>query len=92
MLASLVGVWGYEAGASGTPTIPKGAQILKIIAHASAGGATVAINGGDAIPIINGAPPTVLDFHHLLVVSPNAENPVVFTGTDQFFVEYVKPS
>ena len=90
-LASLRGKWGYKAGSSGTPAIPAGAQILSIIAHASSGGATVAINGGDAIPIINAAPPTVIQFLHLLVVSPNGGGGVVFTSTDSYFVEYVDP-
>ena len=81
--------WAYKAGASGTVTVPAGARILQIVAH-STGAASVAIFGGDAIPIITGAGPTRIVFDHELVVSKTGATDVVFTGTDSYFIEYVK--
>lgn len=86
----LFGAYGYAAGANGSPTLPKGAQITKIIAHASAGGATVAINGGDAIPVINGAEWLNISLGHLLLTAKTT-TPVVFTGTDSFYIEWINP-
>ena len=83
--------WGYAAGTSGTATLPKSATVLRIIAHASAGSATVAINGGTAIPVINGAAPLDIQFNHDLVgpTTPGSSPSVVFTNTDSYMVEYI---
>ncbi len=87
---NLFGSWAYKAGANGTPAIPKGSRILSIIAH-STGAANVTINGGDALPIINAAAPTVIRFPHQLAVT-TAANAVVFTGTDQYWIEFLAPA
>jgi hypothetical protein len=82
----------YSAGASGTVTIPKGCRILQVHAH-SAGAATVAIFGGDAIPV----PTTGWGWqpNHLMWVSGSAQfsgsQTIVFTGTDAYFVEWERP-
>lgn len=86
---------GYKAGANGTVTLPKGAILLQVVAHASAGGATMSIFGGDAMPVINGAPPTVIPFlNENWQARDNAASAgsqdVVFTGTDSYFVEWVQ--
>jgi hypothetical protein len=83
-----LGTWGYVAGASGTASVPVGSKVVKIATHASSGGATLAINGGDAIPVISGAPPLVLDFHHDLLIAK--ANGFVFTSTDSYLVEFIK--
>jgi hypothetical protein len=95
-LYSLIGKWGYKAGTSGTPTIPAGAQILRVVAHASAGGASFKMRDasgsyGNDVPVVNGAPPTNMAFRHLNFVSPSTTDPIVFTGTDQYLVEYIEP-
>lgn len=92
MWSELRGRWGYRAGTSGTPAVPKGSQIIRIVVHASADGASFAINGGDAVPVVNGSEALDLLFPHLLIVSPHTQDPVVFTGTDKYMVEFVTPS
>lgn len=95
MWRELVGTIGYVAGASGTVTVPAGACVLKIVAHASVGAATIVMFNGDAIPIVNGAPPIELSFMHTLWQSRNntslaGSQNIVFTNTDSYFVEFVK--
>jgi hypothetical protein len=90
MFQDLAGrVFSYAAGTAATVTVPAGAMVIEIIVHASAGSATVSIFGGTAIPIINGAPPTVIRFNHDLVqaATNNANNTIVFTNTDSYYVE-----
>lgn len=89
MDASLAGKWVYKAGTVGTVTVPIGAAILQLRAHAS-GAATVSIFGGDAVPIISGESAFILRFSHLLATSSNASQAIVFTGTDSYLVEYVQ--
>ena len=87
---TLIGTPGYTAGASGTVTLPPNAVLLAITAHASVGAATATIFGGDAIPIVNGAPPWCVDFKHaLFAASTAASRAIVFTNTDSYFVHYV---
>ena len=83
----------YEAGVSGTVTLPVGAVILQVHAHSS-GAATVSIFGGSDIPI-----PTSgwgWQIQHLMWVSGSKGNPssgskdIVFTGTDAYFVEWMR--
>jgi hypothetical protein len=90
MSLTIYGTWAYKAGASGTPPIPGGARVLTIVAHASGSGASVTINGGDAIPIVAGAAPTKITFKHQLLIAQ--ANGLVFTGTDQYYVEFLKPA
>jgi hypothetical protein len=95
--ADLNGRWEYKAGASGTVTIPKGAAVVELSAHSTAGGATVAIFGHDAIPIA-AADRFVMRPGHLLVAPPlTGDDPavagfdqIVFTGTDSFFGAWVR--
>lgn len=82
---SLVGTWHYDAGASGTITLPNGAFIIQILFT----GGTCSIFGGDVIPS-PGTAPGHLEFPHdgarAKVGDPNT---VVFVGTTSFFVEWV---
>lgn len=87
---SLPGTPGYFAGASGTVTLPAGAVLIAVTAHASAGGATCTIFGGQAIPIVSGAPAFSLDLKHANYVAAGtgAQAQLVFTGTDHYFVHW----
>lgn len=81
-LADQTGTWDYHAGASGTVTCSAGEKILGIAAHASSGGATMTINGGDSVPVPIGG----------IGIQPqgNITAPtIVFTGTDSYFIEFV---
>ena len=88
MAGSLFGYWKQYAAASGTVTLAKGAQLIQLRAHSSAGG-TVVIFGGPAIPIITGESAFILRFDHGLAVAPSATPTIVFTGTDSYFVEAI---
>lgn len=91
----------YEAGgASGTVTLPAGACIILIITHATAGGATLQILGGAnangqgaTIPVIAGANQLTIQNYHPLhqANSASAAKTIVFTGTDQYYVQYAVP-
>lgn len=91
---NLVGTIGYSAGASGTVTIPVGACVLSIVVHSTAGGTLTMFNGA-SFPIIAAAAPITLQFRHTLWQSrdntpvPGSQN-LVFTGTDSYFVEWIK--
>lgn len=89
MWRELVGTWVQAAGSSGTVTLPKGGILLQIVAVDTGGGGSVAIFGGTAIPL-TAAVPLSLRFNHTLAQAPTADQTVVFTGTDSYFVEYLK--
>lgn len=75
------GVWDYYGGSSGTVIVGAGERVLGIAAIATAAGATVAINGGDAIPV-----PT--DIGVELAPRANLTAPtIVFSGTASYLVE-----
>ena len=92
MYNEIQGTWGYAAGTSGTVTPPAGSRILSICAHATTFPATVTIFGGTPIPII--ADPVtswfVFKVLHGLCIAQGTTPTIVFTGTDSYFVEYVK--
>lgn len=81
---------GYATGTSGTVTVPAGASVVLIVVHASAGSATMALFGGSAVPIINGAPPAEFRFNHTLWQSTSASSTIVFTNTDSYFVHWIR--
>jgi hypothetical protein len=87
----LIGSAANLAGTSGTLTVPSGGIIVGILAHASAGGASVSIFGAPAFPIVSGAAPTWLAFNHTLYASNSTNSgAVTFTGTDVACVFYIK--
>lgn len=90
---NLNGTMGYSAGASGTATIPKGASVLQIVAHSTAGG-TLTIFGGASIPIVANTPFSAAYRHRNWAAADNTVNAgtqdLVFSGTDSFYVEWVK--
>jgi hypothetical protein len=90
MWRGLIGTPGYAAGTSGTVTVPAGATVYLIVAHASSGAATVTIFGGAAIPIINGAAPLELQFLHDLYTANTNSAAIAFVNTDSYAVFYVK--
>lgn len=88
MWHNLNGTLAQAAGTSGTVTLRAGSIVLLVIAHASAGGASVSILGGPSIPIINGAAPIVIqNYHTLLKVDASNAGTIVFTGTDLYYVQ-----
>lgn len=86
--------WNYEAGSSGTVTLPAGAVVLSIRAESHAANGTVTIFGGDAIPI-DGATPgsghsiAALQFPSGQCVAEGGTKTVVFANTVSYFVEYL---
>ncbi|HEY2408838.1 MAG TPA: hypothetical protein VGI10_22690 [Polyangiaceae bacterium] len=83
---------GEAAGNAGTVTLPKGAVLILIIAHASAGGATLQALGGPTIPVPVSTAPLVIQNHHALRQQNSATGvSVIFTGTDSYYVQYATP-
>lgn len=81
-ITSTTGAWAYQAGASGTATIPAGGKVIGIAAHATTAG-SFTINGGASVPIPANAGVALQPVGNLVAPS------IVFTGTDSYFVEYV---
>lgn len=90
---SLVGVFGDLAGTSGTATLPAGAVLLTLSAHASAGSATFQIFNGATVPVINGAATLVYTFEHTLIQAKSGagNNTITFTNTDHYYLQWVVP-
>lgn len=79
------GVWGYNAGVSGTLNVAANKRVLTITATSAAlAGATMTINGGQTIVIPPGASITITPKANL--VAPT----IVFTTTVSYFVEFVE--
>jgi hypothetical protein len=86
--------WQYQAGASGTVTLPAGAVIMSVRAESHSAAATVEILGGDAIIVDGGTVPAAhmvlsLAFPHGQCAVEGATKTVVFTSTASYFVEYI---
>lgn len=86
------------AGTAGTPTIPAGAIIRRIVV-VGAGGATVAMPDGSGgtvtIPVPAAYPHIVFDDGELVATTPmirSAGSDVVFTSTTSYVVEVYIPS
>ena len=87
---SLIGAWSYKGGTGpGTVTVPLGAVVVQIIAHANPA-SSVQIFGGDTVAL----PPNDVwraQFMHANVVSQQGANTIVFgANTTSYFVEYVQ--
>lgn len=84
----LPGTPGYFAGAAGTVTLPAGAILIAITAHATAA-SSLTIFGGQSIPIPAGMT-WVLDLKHanFSAYGTGAQAQLVFTGTDSYFVHW----
>ena len=93
-IGDLLGVPKYKSpvGGNGPVTVDPGGILHLIIVHASMAGATLSIFGGDAIPIVNGANPTVIQMFHTLYQS-NAVNAgaIVGVNTDMLVVHWIRP-
>ncbi len=87
------GNWGYFAGSAGTVTLPSGARLTGIRCHATAAG-TVVIFNGQSIPVIAGTSLAIDIRHDLAEARKDAanvlQNTIVFTGTDSFYVDFIK--
>lgn len=82
-IASQTGTWGYHAGVSGTVVCASGERLLGVACHATGSGATVAINGGDSVPVPPGASLAIAPLGNLVAAT------IVMSGTDSFFIEVV---
>lgn len=76
------GTWGYYAGTSGTVNVAAGQRVLSIAAHGSVA-ASLAINGGQSIPIPALSQITIEPRGNLTAPT------IVFSSTDSFLVEVV---
>ena len=92
MWRELVGGWAYQAGTSGTVTLPEGASVLCIRAESHAANGSVQIFGGTAIPVDGSAAHEVFEreFNHTLCVAKSGALTIVFANTVSYYVEYVK--
>jgi len=86
--------WQYQAGASGTVTLPAGAIIMSVRAESHSAAGTVAILGGTAIPvdgatIANAHQTFLMLFPHGQCAVEGATKTVVFANTVSYFVEYI---
>jgi hypothetical protein len=100
MWRSLVGTLGSSGGTSGTVTVPAGAIITMLHAHASSGGASVTlptpISGAasQTVPVPSGTWWAPQWLHTLFVSGNNATTSgsqnITFSGTDSYYVEWVK--
>jgi hypothetical protein len=80
------------SGVSGSVAVPKGAIILLMIAHASAGGATLTTLNNNTVPVVNGANPLYIQNYHALMQQNSGTNAaLVFTGTDMYYVQMLVP-
>lgn len=81
------GVWDYVAGTDGTEVIPAGGRVLGIAVSVMASGATVTINGGDAIPIpwLTGTVQGVEIAPRGNLVAPT----IILSGTAAYLIEFV---
>ena len=81
-----LGTYGYKAGATGTPTIPASAKVLRIWARddGTATG-TVTINSGDSIPMAADGEVNILPGGALT----GSGATVVFANTVAYLVEYL---
>jgi hypothetical protein len=87
---SLQGVHGYAGGsAGGSVTIPTGAAVLQIVAHANPA-STLVIFGGDSLAL----PASLIwraEFPHTSLVSTASANTLVFgANVTSYFVEWIK--
>ncbi len=86
--------WAYAAGASGTVTLPVGAELLEVTAQSAAAGGTVTIFGGTAIPVVGAAAAGQsvglrLGFAHKQAVATTGALTIVFASTVSYFVQYL---
>jgi hypothetical protein len=79
------------AGASGTVSLPAGAQILSIVAHSPSGGTVTMPDGagGTATIIVPAGEWWAYDPKHLCSPSSSGPYTISFVGTDSYVVEAV---
>lgn len=88
------GSFAYQAGVSGNVTLPRGATVKAIYAHATGSNGTVTIFGGPSITVIAGTGIALRFVHDNLVSAAtqnNGSRVIGFTGTDSYYVEYLGP-
>lgn len=79
-------------GTAGTVNVPKGAIVILMIAHASAGGATLTTLNNNTVPVINGANPLYIqNYHPLMCQNSGTNSSIVFAGTDMYYVQMLVP-
>ena len=75
-------------GTSGTVTIPAGAKVLQIKAHATTAGSVKIFGDSNAITLPASSGWFYLQENHAGLVAPTGSNTIVFTSTDSYYVEY----
>jgi hypothetical protein len=90
MWNELVGTYVKTGGTAGTVTLPSGASVVSITAVDTGGGGTIVLFGTTIV--LTAAVPFQIRMNHRLctAASSGAGADIVFTGTDSYFVEYVK--
>lgn len=79
-------------GTSGTVTLPKGASIIKILAHATSAGSVAFTDGvGGTVTVVLPASSQWFEYspQHLACVAGQTEGPLtaIFTSTDSYLLE-----
>ena len=93
MWRELTGTFTYQAGTSGTVTLPSGASIHYISTVSTAGG-SLTIFGGPSIPLVANVPFTFDPKSDIVQASSKQASgfgsalTLVFTGTVSYFVSY----
>lgn len=94
-----IGTWAYQAGSSGTVTLPVGAVVTHIRAESHSSTGSIAIFGGTAITV-DGASGggqhqtfemSFPDSHGVCKATTGAAD-IVFTDTASYFVGYIVPA
>jgi hypothetical protein len=85
------GIPKYNATTAGTITVDAGGILQIVVVHASVANATLSIFGGVAIPVINGANPTIFQFFHSLYQANASSNAIVGVNTDLLYVHWIRP-
>jgi hypothetical protein len=82
--------WQYDAGVSGTVTLPAGAVVRSIRAESQNAAGAVVIFGGDSIPLDGDPTANILSlsFDHGQCVAEGTVT-IVFTNTVSYFVEFI---
>lgn len=76
------------SGTSGTVTLPSGAKLLRIRAHATAAGTVQIFDDAADIPLPVSSGWFELDYFHTSTTAPDGTPTIVFTSTDSYLVEY----
>lgn len=84
----------FDAGTSGTVTVPSGRVLTRIVVHASGLGATMTITpaGANQTGVASAAMPVIQDdwLHLGFLGELGGGSTVAFVGTDSYLLQYAK--